>query len=465
MAAGQLPRGRLARGSRLGRLVAGQAARGVGTRLSMIGRPDEARQILAERSALQAAQQMVTVLGGMKGAAMKLGQMLSVLDVDLVPESHRELFRVKLAELRDRAPEVPFKAMRKVIESDLGPMSRVFADFEETPVAAASIGQVYRARLHDGRMVAVKVKYPGVDEAVHADMRNLQLFAKVWRSVLPSAADAAVLDEIARNIGGELDYLREARTQHAVASRFHEHPFTTVPDSVGELCTHHVLVTEFVAGRSFQEIQALPAADRDRIGELIYRFYISSLFSDYEFCGDPHPGNILLDGGGRLAFVDFGLYYRMNPADAEFERASLLAAGEHRAGDLYQAWVGRGIIDPDASVTPQECLEYVWAASGWHLLDEQITITPELATAAVVLAVDPRADEFRGMRHQLLPAEHVFSRRAELFTFAALGQLETTNNWHRLAREWLYGEPPVTDIGRATARWRAGQLSGPPYRR
>ncbi|MGY1960576.1 AarF/UbiB family protein, partial [Nocardia gipuzkoensis] len=150
MAAGQLPRGRLARGGRLGRLVAGQAVRGVGTRLSMIGRPEEARQILAERSALQAAQQMVTVLGGMKGAAMKLGQMLSVLDVDLVPESHRELFRVKLAELRDRAPEVQFRAMRKVIEGDLGPMSRVFADFEETPVAAASIGQVYRAKLHDG---------------------------------------------------------------------------------------------------------------------------------------------------------------------------------------------------------------------------------------------------------------------------------------------------------------------------
>ncbi|WP_280239208.1 ABC1 kinase family protein [Nocardia abscessus] len=465
MAAGQLPRGRLARGSRLGRLVAGQAVRGVGTRLSMIGRPEAARQILAERSALQAAQQMVTVLGGMKGAAMKLGQMLSVLDVDLVPESHRELFRVKLAELRDRAPEVPFRAMRKVIEGDLGPMSRVFADFEETPVAAASIGQVYRAKLHDGRMVAVKVKYPGVDAAVAADMRNLQLFAKLCRSVLPSAADAAVLEEIARNIGGELDYLREARTQHAVASRFHEHPFITVPDSVGEHCTHHVLVTEFVEGRSFQEIQALPGADRDRIGELIYRFYISSLFSDYEFCGDPHPGNILLDRDGRLAFVDFGLYYRMNPADAEFERASLLAAGEHRAGDLYQAWVGRGIIDPDASVTPQECLEYVWAASGWHLLDEEITITPELATAAVVLAVDPRTDEFRGMRHQLLPAEHVFSRRAELFTFAALGQLETTNNWHRLAREWLYGEPPATDIGRATARWRAGRLSGPPSHR
>ncbi|WP_433684930.1 ABC1 kinase family protein [Nocardia sp. CA-119907] len=455
--AGRVPKGRLARGSRLGRLAAGQAVRGMGARLSMVGRTEEARQILAERSALQTAQQLVTVLGGMKGAAMKLGQMLSVLDLDLVPESHRELFRVKLAELRDRAPEVSFAAMRKVIEDDLGPMARVFADFDETAIAAASIGQVYRARLHDGRAVAVKVKYPGVDEAVAADMRNLALFSKLWKSILPSAADGAVLDEIARNLGNELDYLHEAGTQHRVAARYCDHPFITVPDSVEAHCARNVLVTEFVDGESFQQIQALPEVERDRIGELIYRFYVSSLFTDYEFCGDPHPGNILLAADGRLGFVDFGLYHRMDPVHVDFERMCLLAAGEYRADDLYESWVGRGIIDPTAGVAAQECLEYVWAAAGWHLLDEQITITPELATGAVIFAVDPRAAEFRGMRHQSLPPEHVFSRRADLFTFAALGQLRTTNNWHRIAREWLYHEPPVTEIGRATARWRGGR--------
>ncbi|MBL1074707.1 AarF/ABC1/UbiB kinase family protein [Nocardia sp. 2] len=454
-AAGRVPRGRLSRASRLGRLATGQAVRGVGTRLSMIGQPEQARRILAEKSALQAAQQVVTVLGGMKGAAMKLGQMLSVLDVDLVPESHRELFRDKLAELRDRAPQVSFAEMRAVLEGDLGPLARVFADFDETPIAAASIGQMYRARLHDGREVAVKVKYPGVDEAVHADMRNLEFFSRLWRSVLPSAADAAVLDEVARNIGGELDYVREAHTQHRVAGRYRGHPFITVPDSIEEYCTHHVLVTEFVAGQSFSQIRALPDADRDHIGELIYRFYISSLFADHEFCGDPHPGNILLAADGRVAFVDFGLYHRMDPAHVEFERYAMRAAAGHRAGDLYDQWVARGIIDPDAGVTPEECLNYVWAAAGWHLLDAEITITPELATGAVVLAVDPRAAEFRGMRHQLLPPEHVFSRRADLFTYAALGQLEATGNWHLLAREWLYDEPPRSDTGRTIARWSA----------
>ncbi|MEV6276642.1 AarF/ABC1/UbiB kinase family protein [Nocardia sp. NPDC051832] len=454
MADGRVPSSRLARGSRLGLLAAEQAARGVGTRLSMVGRPEQARRLLAERSSMQAAQQLVAVLGGMKGAAMKVGQMLSVLDVDLVPESHRELFRLKLAELRDSAPEAPFPVMRKVIEADLGPLSGVFADFDETPIAAASIGQVYQARLRDGRGVAVKVKYPGVDQAVRSDLRNLEFFSRLLKSVLPSAADAGVLDEITRNIAGELDYMREARTQHRVAARYRDHPLIVVPDSIEEHCTAHVLVTEFLECQSFEQMRKLPAAERNRIGELIYRFYIGSLFADREFCGDPHPGNVLLAADGRVGFVDFGLYHRMDPVHVEHERAALQAAAECRAEDLYNQWIDRGIVDRASAVTPQECLDYVWAAAGWHLLDEEITITPELATGAMVLAVDPRADEFRGMRKQRLPPECVFSRRTDLFTFAALGQLETTANWHTFAREWLYGEPPVTEIGKVMAQWR-----------
>lgn len=451
---GDLPQGRFARAGMLGRVAAGQAVRGARTRLSMIGEPAEARRVLAERSTLQAAQQLVAVLGSMKGAAMKLGQMLSVLDVDLVPESHRELFRVKLAELRDRAPAVPFAAMRAVIEDDLGPLKRVFSDFDETPIAAASVGQVYRARLRDGRMVAVKVQYPGVGRTIEADLRNLEFFAGLWKSVLPSAADTAVLGEIADNLSRELDYLREADAQHRVAQRYRHHPHIMVPDRIGAHCTTRVLVTELVEGKSFDHIRTLAQPDRDRAGELICRFYISSLFRDHEYCGDPHPGNILLADDGRVGFVDFGLYNRIDPGDAGFEKACLRAAGEYRARDLYENWVGRGIIDPEAGVTPRECLDYVWGAAGWHLLDERITITPALATAALVLAVDPRADRFAGVHRQRLPAEHVFSRRADLFTFATLGQLEAGNNWHRIAREWLYDEPPTTDLGRAEAEWR-----------
>src|SRR5690606_16844191 len=111
-------------------------------------------------------------------------------------------------------------------------------------------------------------------------------------------------------------------------------------------------------------------------------------------------------------------------------------------------------IDPEAGVTVEECQSYVWAVTGWHLLDEEVTITPELATGAVLLAVDPRSSEFQGMHRQFLPPEHIFSRRADLFTFATLGQLRVTANWHLLAREWLYGDEAHTEIGREFERWR-----------
>ncbi|MFC6012132.1 ABC1 kinase family protein [Nocardia lasii] len=457
---GEVPLGRRARTAKLGQLAAGQAMRGVGRRLSMIGRTEEARQVLAERSALTTAQQVVAVLGSMKGSAMKLGQMASVLDLDFVPEAHREQFRVQLAALQDRAPAVDFPTMRAVIEADLGPLARVFAEFDETAVAAASIGQVHRARLHDGRVVAVKVKYPGIDRAVRADIENLEFLGKMGRSILPSIADSGVLEEIANNLRSELDYAREARTQHRVARRYRDHPFIVVPDAVLEHCTGTVLVTEFVDGQPFSHLRTRSAAERDRYGELIYRFYLGSLFVDNEFCGDPHPGNMLVAADGRIAFVDFGLYHEMDSVHVEFERSCLRAAAEGRAEDLYRAWVGRGIIDPDAAVTVEECMAYVWAVTGWHLLDEEVTITPEYATGALLLAADPRSADFQGIHKQFLPPEHVFSRRADLFTFATLGQLRATANWHQLAREWLYDEPPSTEIGRAIADWRSGREPG-----
>jgi predicted unusual protein kinase regulating ubiquinone biosynthesis (AarF/ABC1/UbiB family) len=186
---------RLAGASTLGAAAAGQAIRKRRTTLSMIGRSAEVRARLADESVLRSAQQLVLVLGSMKGVAMKLGQMLSILDLDLVPPTHRETFQRRLAALRDSAPTVAFEAMREVIEDDLGaPLLTLFAEFETCPIAAASIGQVYRARLHDGRAVAVKAQYPGVAAAVRADLKNLVMFRKVLNQALPWLTPA-VLDE------------------------------------------------------------------------------------------------------------------------------------------------------------------------------------------------------------------------------------------------------------------------------
>lgn len=453
-----IPTSRLARASTLGAAAAGQAIAKRRATLSMIGRSAQVRARLADESVMRSAEQLVLVLGSMKGVAMKLGQMLSILDLDLVPPAHRETFQRRLALLRDSAPTVAFEAMREVVETDLGAsLEAVFAEFDPTPVAAASIGQVYRARLRDGRDVAVKVQYPGVDAAVRADLKNLVMFRKVLAKVLPWMTPA-VLDEFRANIASELDYEAEARTQAQVAATFADHPFIAVPTAYPELSGPRVLVAEYFPAVGFDAIRELPQAERNQIGEIIYRFYVGSLFSLYEFCGDPHPGNVLLGvngSAGRVGFIDFGLFNRMDPRYVEFEATCLRAAAEGRDQDLYRLMVDHGVIDAQSAVTPAECYDYVMAASEWCLVDEELAITPDLASGAFLLALDPRAGEFTGMKSQNLPPEHLFSRRADFLVFGILGQLGTTANWHRIAREWLYGDEPVTELGKQHQAWLA----------
>ncbi|CAM3989348.1 AarF/ABC1/UbiB kinase family protein [Smaragdicoccus niigatensis] len=448
-----VPTSRLARGTKLGAAAAGQVLIRSKARLSMLGRSAEVRERLSEESTMRAAEQIVTVLGGMKGVAMKLGQMMSILDMDLVPADHRESFQRKLAVLRDSAPTVPFDRMVRVIERDLRmPIEQAFATFDETAIGSASIGQVYRATLPDGTDVAVKVQYPGIDRAVRADLQNLVMLRRFVQSVFPLIGPG-VIDELAANMELELDYHREAQTQRRVADTFRNHPFITVPDSFPELSGRRVLVTEFVEGMNFEQICELDQDERNRVGEIMYRFYIGSLYQFNEFCGDPHPGNVLLAKDGRVAFLDFGLFNAMSEEHVEFELECLRAASEGRADDLYALLDKRGFLDKDVEVSAEECLDYVLAASEWNLIDAELEVTPDVAGGAFLLAIDPRASEFQGMKHQNLPPEHLFSRRADFFTFGILGQLGVSANWHRIAREWIYGEPPATKLGEQHQQW------------
>lgn len=446
---------RLARGSKLGAVVATQAIRKRRTKLSMMGRSAEARTRMADESMLALAEQLVMVLGELKGLAMKMGQLISLLDVDLVPPAQREAFQRKLAVLFDHAPAVAFEAMRQVVEEDLGaPLEQLFAEFGPEPIAAASIGQVYRATLHNGVEVAVKVQYPGVDAAVRADLRNLGLLRMMLQQVALPGFTLAVLDELRSNFVQELDYNAEALTQQHVANMYTDHPFITVPQAFPELSSRRVLVTEYSPGLDFDAMRELPDADRDRIGEIIYRFYVGSLHEFAEFCGDPHPGNVLLRADGRVVFLDFGLYKRMAPEHIAFEAQCLRAAAEDRYADLYRLMVERGVIDDRSTVTEQECYNYVLSATEWCLVDDDLTITPDIACGAFLHAIDPRVTEFDGMRRQHLPPEHLFSRRSDFWTCGTLGQLRATANWHRIAREWIYGAEPVTELGRLHRNWK-----------
>jgi predicted unusual protein kinase regulating ubiquinone biosynthesis (AarF/ABC1/UbiB family) len=226
---------------KIGSVAAGHAARTVQTRLV---RDSDERAEAVRRAHLETADRIVTVLGSMKGAAMKLGQTFSVLDVGMVPEDFREEFQAKLARLQAAAEPRPFKDMRRVIEQDLGErLGSVFSDFDSEPVAAASIGQVYRATLREGgRDVAVKVQYPGIKDVVRADLQNLGLILKLLARISPGLDTKEIADEVRARITEELDYELEAANHRALAREYRGHPFIVVPDVVTELCRERVIV-------------------------------------------------------------------------------------------------------------------------------------------------------------------------------------------------------------------------------
>jgi predicted unusual protein kinase regulating ubiquinone biosynthesis (AarF/ABC1/UbiB family) len=392
----------------------------------------------------------------MKGAAMKLGQVMSFLDVGLVPEEYREEFQRKLGELRDAAPKVRFEDMRKVIEEELeDDLGQLFADFEPEPIAAASIGQVYRARLHDGRDVAVKVQYPGVAGAVRADMQNLGLILRLLRRMTPALNVKALAEEVRKRIFEELDYELEAQNQRAMARVFRGHPFIVVPDVVTRMSRERVMVSEFVEGTGFEEHKGYAQAERDRIGEVIFRFYMGCMYRHHQFSGDPHPGNYKLMADGRLAFLDFGLFKRMDAADLELELRCQRAVVEDDAERLHRLLAESGFLPQPDRVKAETLMSYVRDSIWWYTTDESYELTPEIATGVLIESSDPRSSHFREMRHQDMRPEHLFGRRTEMLTLAVLAQLHARANWHRIAREWMYGDAPATELGRAEAAFYA----------
>jgi predicted unusual protein kinase regulating ubiquinone biosynthesis (AarF/ABC1/UbiB family) len=461
MARENIPTSRVVRSATIGRLAAGQAVRQFGTRAANLARGDEASEAALARRQVETAEQIVAVLGTMKGAAMKLGQVMSFLDVGLVAEEYREEFQRKLAELRDSAPQVSFKEMRKVIESEYEePLEEIFAEFETEPIAAASIGQVYRATLHDGRTVAVKVQYPGVAGAVRADLKNLGMIMRLLSRMAPGLDVQGIAQEIRLRIDEELDYELEAANQRAMARIFRGHPFVYVPDVIGSLSRERVMVSEFVTGTGFEELKHSDADHRNRIAEIVFRFYFGCMYRHHQFSGDPHPGNFMLLADGRVAFLDFGLYKRLPAELAEYELqiARLGIRGEGTAL-IEHLHAGGFLAEPDR-YTPEQILRQFEDVTWWYTSDAEIELTPEIATQIVIDMSDPRSRHYAQLRHENLPPDHLFGRRTETLTLAVMSQLRATGNWHRIAREWIFGDPPVTELGHAEAAFYALTGSG-----
>jgi predicted unusual protein kinase regulating ubiquinone biosynthesis (AarF/ABC1/UbiB family) len=452
----KIPTSRVRRTATVATLAASEAVKQFGTRAANVTRGEEAAEEAMARRQLETAKQIVAVLGTMKGAAMKLGQVMSFLDVGLVAEEHRDEFQRELAKLRDAAPTVSFKQMRRVIEEDLEePIEEVFSSFEQEPIAAASIGQVYRATLaRDGREVAVKVQYPGVAGAVRADLQNLDMIMRLLKRMTPGMDVKAIAEEIRERIGEELDYELEAQNQRSLARIFAGHPFIVVPEVISSLSRERVMVSEFVSGVGFEELKRRSQAERNRLGEIVFRFFLGCLYRHRQFSGDPHPGNFMLLDDGRVAFLDFGLFKRMERGPVDLELAAQRAVVESDPETLHRLLAESGFLPEPERVDPGHLLAFIRDAIWWYTTaDEEVQLTPDIATQVMIESSDPRSSHFREMRHQDMRPEHLFGRRMEMLTLAVLSQLRARANWHRIAREWMYGEEPVTELGREEAEF------------
>ncbi|MDQ3587723.1 MAG: AarF/ABC1/UbiB kinase family protein [Actinomycetota bacterium] len=455
----KIPTGRVRRAAQVGRLAGGQTARQYATKAANLTRDEEARRVAAEKRQIEAAEQIFDVLGQMKGAAMKVGQVASFIDTGGLPPEFQERLQIKLAELRDAAPRVSFKEMKKLMESGLdAPLDEVFSEFEEEAVAAASIGQVYRARLaDDDREVAVKVQYPGVASAVRADLQNLGIIMRVAKRIAPGMDAKAMATEIRGRLTDELDYEHEAQNQRAFARAWKGHPFIYIPDVVTSLSTEKVLVSEWIDGVGFEEVREMDDATRDRFGEIVFRFFFGSLYRHGHFSGDPHPGNYQLLPDGRVAFLDYGMTKRLSPERVADEVKAIRLALEEDADGLHAHMAAMGFYDPeDDKVSPEAVLAHFRAVAVWYLEDRELTLDRKTAGQILIDFGDPRSRHWELMRRGTAPAESMLSARMQALTLGVLGQLECTANWHRIAREWLFDEPPSTPLGEQETEYFGG---------
>ncbi len=446
----KIPKGRVRRSAKLGSVLGTQGAKYAGTKASnLVRKGDSAQEKLDDRHA-ETAMKMVEALGQMKGAAMKIGQFASFIDTEFIPEEYRETYQEQLAKLRSDAPAMPWHQVVEVLEEeyDGAPLDSMFASIDEQAIAAASIGQVHRAELLDGRIVAVKIQYPGVAEALESDLRNAGMLVRLAKVMAPGLDTKEVVKELRERVLEELDYEYEAQNQRSFSRAYRDHPFIFVPDVITRLSRRRVLVTEFVEGIGFDDVKLLGPEERSRFGEIIFRGSFGSIYHLQHFNADPHPGNYLLMGDGRVAFLDFGMTKKLDREQIMLEQRAVDAAVRDDAEGLRSALHDLGFIKKPSKLDAEHLMDHVKAIGGWYMDDLEIEIDPPLVMRMIEVTHDPRSEYFDLMRRESIPADELMGRRMEIGVVAVLGQLRAKRNWHRIMREWVYADPPSTELGR-----------------
>ncbi len=399
-------------------------------------------EVVNEEIQRRTAEQLFTVLGSLKGGAMKVGQALSVLEAAM-PEDFVEPYREMLVRLQDAAPPMSTPEVHEILARDLGARWRDEVDIEDTPVAAASIGQVHRGVAADGRIVAVKVQYPGADKALRSDLQQIARLARVATTWMPAVDIKPVTDELLAAADEELDYGLEAANQRAFAEAFRDDPDVAVPDVV--LQTRHVLVGEWLEGASLSQVIRQGEQDvRDRVGQLYLEFLLDGPGRAGLLHADPHPGNFRLTPDGRLGVLDFGAVARLPggipPIIGELVRHAL--AGD--AQGVLDGLRSEGFVLPGIEVDADQVLAYVLPFIE-PLREPEHAFTREWLRGAAQGVTDLRAPEFATGLRMNMPREYAMIHRVFVGATGVLSQLGATVPARGSMERLLPGFAPAQD--------------------
>jgi predicted unusual protein kinase regulating ubiquinone biosynthesis (AarF/ABC1/UbiB family) len=434
---GDITRGATARTARMAALpiaFTGRAVAGWGRRLA--GADGAAVSAAAmERNAAQ----LFAVLGQLRGGAMKVGQALAVYE-SMMPAELAEPYRRALVRLQAEGPALPPHEVHRVLDQQLGRQWRArLPEFDDVPAAAASIGQVHRARTADGRAVAVKVQYPGADQALDADLRVLERFARLFTLIVPGLDARAVMRELRARTLEELDYRAEADHQRTFAAAYAGGEHLHVPAVVAS--SPRVLVSEWLDGTSLATLVNRPVADaadrevRDRQAHTIVETMFSSPMRIGLLHADPHPGNFMVLSDGRLAMVDYGAVAPM-PGGIPPVLARTLRHIADGDPDAMMALLRReGFIHGD--VGPDDVLTYIGA------LADPLRVPRFRFDRAWMAAQGARVADLRGAAYRetgralTLPADHLVFLRVLTGWMNVLAQLDCTVAVRGIVEHWV----------------------------
>ncbi|MCF6745307.1 AarF/ABC1/UbiB kinase family protein [Blastococcus sp. KM273128] len=430
-----MPRGSVARTARLASLplgAAGRATLGIGKRMS--GRPAEAVNAELQQ---RTAEQLFAVLGQLKGGAMKLGQTLSVFEA-AVPEEMAAPYREALTKLQEEAPPMPVRTVHAVLAQQLGGTWRQrFAEFDDAPAAAASIGQVHRATWRDGRDVAVKIQYPGAATALMSDLNQLARFARLFASVFPGLDVKPLIAELKARVVEELDYGLEADAQRAFAAAYAGDPEIAVPRIVAS--APKVVVSEWIEGTPLSRIIATGSREqRDRAGRLLATLHFSGPQRAGLLHADPHPGNFRLLPDGRLGVIDFGATARLPDGHPEPIGRLVRWALEGRAAEVLADLRAEGFVRPGVQVDPEAVLDYLLPLLE-PIATDRFRFTRAWMQEQAMRIGDPRTEANRLGRQLNLPPAYLLIHRVTIGSIGVLCQLDAEADWRAVLEEWLPG--------------------------